>query len=115
MLRTLQGEEFAPCATVDTAFNGTLLCSKKWLNAYVAVLRKKGYRDPIEYAYADDTYFIFGDGQRKRPLTAVWLPMFFKDRLTHRKAQVVAGSLPLLLGLQMLQEGNAEIKVGKKS
>lgn len=112
--RAVQNEVFTPTATVDTAFNGTLLCSKKWLNAYVAVLRKKGYRDPIEYDEPDDTNFTFGDGQKKSPLTAVWLPMFLKDKMIHRKAQVIAGSLPLLLGLEMLQEGNAEIKLGRK-
>ena len=68
----------------------------------------------MQYEAPDNTHFTFGDGQKKKPLTAVWLPMFMKNRMIYRKAQVIAGSLPLLLGIEMLKEGNAEIKLGRK-
>ena len=63
VLRANADQQFTPTATVDTAFNGALLCSKKWLSAYVAVLLKQGYRDPIEYEQADDASYTL----RRRP------------------------------------------------
>ena len=110
---TVSEGQFRPEATIDTAFNGKLLCSKKWLNHYIASLRKAGYREPVQYVPADNTNYIFGAG-KKSPLTAAWIPMFTEGHVDYHKVQVVAAEIPLLMGLQMLVDGYAKIDIAER-